>query len=196
MCVFTIFFTTFVGRLFFFLKKPPICLHLFLSVLLFNAAFINGIVLSFFIPFFPYLIFLESYMFIENCCWYMHVGFIPYSVTIFITYSSLWLIPPAKVTVSPFTLLLGYFLPLIDLIVNFRTICLSLLNAGITMHTAIPNAFVSSLIMVVLYYNPNSWESGEDPDQVQGQPGLHCSFYDNLGLHGETLSQKTLKIYQ
>lgn len=64
------------------------------------------------------------------------------------------------------------------------------------MHTAIPNAFVSSLIMVVLYYNPNSWESGEDPDQVQGQPGLHCSFYDNLGLHGETLSQKTLKIYQ
>lgn len=104
--------------------------------------------------------------------------------------------PPAKVTVSPFALLLGYFLPLNDLIVNLRTICLSLLNSGITMCIAIPNAFVSSLIMMVLYYNPNSWESGEDHGQVQGQPGLHCSFSDNLCLHGETLSQKTLRIYQ
>lgn len=46
ICVFTIFFTTFVGRLFF--LTPP-CLHLFLRVLLFNAAVINGVVLDLFL---------------------------------------------------------------------------------------------------------------------------------------------------
>lgn len=53
------------------------------------------------------------------------------------------------------------------------------------------------LIMVVHYYNPDVWEFGEGHNQVQGQPGLLCSFQDNLGyMVTSCLKKKKVKIHQ